>query len=92
MKFNKSMLAFLVCGSVLLGAAGCTDTTMAGYEAYGKPHDISVFQYDKEIFHAVSTGKVNQTEHDVQFMDKDTHELVHISLGQSATLITKVLP
>lgn len=86
-------LAMLLCGSILLvGVSGCTDTTMASYEAYGKPHDISVFQYDKEIFHAVSTGKVKQTQHDVQFMDKDTHELVHISLGQSATLITKVLP
>ena len=84
-----SVAAILIIGSTLVG---CTDTTLAGYEAYGKPHEISVFQYDKEIYHGFSTGKVKQSAHDVKFMDRDSHELVDISLGQSATLITKVLP
>lgn len=83
-------LGVLVLSGALL--SGCTDTTLASYEAYGKPHEISVFQYDKEIYHGFSTGRVKQSSHDVQFMDKDTRELVDISLGQSATLITKVLP
>lgn len=83
-------LSILVLSGALL--SGCTDTTLAGYEAYGKPHEISVFQYDKEIYHGFSTGKVKQSAHDVQFMDRDSRELVDISLGQSATLITKVLP
>ena len=90
-KVLSVVISALVVGSMSI-LSGCTDTTMATYEAYGKPHDISVYQYDKEIYHAVSTGKVAQDAHSIQFMDKDTGELVDISLGQSSTVITKVLP
>lgn len=81
--------------SAVIGIAmlsGCTDTTRAGWEAYGKPHEIIVYQWDKEIYHGFSTGKVSQDSHSIQFMDKDSGELVDISLGESSTLITKVLP
>lgn len=91
----KKLITFGIVSAILLSGAtlvGCTDTTIAGYESYGKPHEISVFQFDKEIYHGYSTGKVKQSPHDIQFMDKDTKELVDISLGQSATLVTKVLP
>ncbi len=75
-----------------LALSACTDTTMAGYSAYGKPHEITVYQMDKVIYHGFSTGKVKQSEHQIQFEDKETREFVDISLGMSASVITKVLP
>ena len=87
----KKLIAALSISSVAF-ISGCTDTTRAGWEAYGKPHEISVYQWDKEIYHGYSTGKVTQDAHSIRFMDKDSGELVDISLGESSTLITKVLP
>ncbi|QAX92318.1 hypothetical protein HWC07_gp066 [Pantoea phage vB_PagM_LIET2] len=87
---KKIILAALVAAAAL--SVGCTDTTMAGYSAYGKPHEITVYQMDKIIYHGFSTGKVKQSEHQIQFEDKETREFVDISLGMSASVITKVLP
>lgn len=87
---KKIITLSAVVGFAML--SGCTDTTRAGWEAYGKPHEIFVYQWDKEIYHGFSTGKVSQDAHSIQFMDKDSGELVDISLGESSTLITKVLP
>lgn len=91
---NKFIKMVIGCSMIfgITSLSGCSDTTRAGWEAYGKPHEISVYQWDREIYHGFSTGKVTQDQHSVQFMDKDTGELVDISLGESSTLITKVLP
>lgn len=73
-------------------SAGCTDTTQASWSAYGKPHEITVYQLDTVIYHGYSTGKVQQSDHSIQFEDKDTREYVDISLGMSSTVVSKVMP
>lgn len=85
----KKILLAVVIGASLL--SGCTDTTQASWSAFGKPHEITVYQRDIIIYHGFSTGKVSQDHHSIQFEDKKTREYVDISLGQSATVITKVL-
>lgn len=93
MKRNKlAILLLLIPGFGLLSTVGCTDTSQASWSAYGKPHEITVYQRDTIIYHGTSTGKVSQNEHSIQFEDKVTREYVDISLGQSATVVTKVLP
>lgn len=74
----------------IAAVAGCTDTTQASFSAYGKPHEITVYQRDSVIYHGWSTGKVQQDQHSIQFEDKETREYVDISLGMSATVVTKV--
>lgn len=83
----------IAIGAIALGMAAladCTDTTQASFSAYGKPHEITVYQRDQVIYHGWSTGKVDQSDHSIKFEDKETREFVHISLGMSATVVTKV--
>lgn len=74
----------------LMAITSCTDTARSRFTALGKPHEITVYQRDEIIYHGWSTGKVQQDEHSIAFEDKESHELVEISLGMSATVITKV--
>lgn len=87
---KKTFAAIVVAMGIL--ATGCTDTTQASWSAYGKPHEITVYQLDTVIYHGYSTGKVRQSDHSIQFEDKETREYVDISLGMSSSVITKVMP
>lgn len=74
----------------LVSLTSCTDTARSRFTALGKPHEITVYQRDQVIYHGWSTGKVQQDEHSIAFEDKESGELVEISLGMSATVVTKV--
>lgn len=87
---KKIIAAVIVAMGIM--STGCTDTTQASWSAYGKPHEITVYQLDAIIYHGFSTGKVAQNEHSIQFEDKETREYVDISLGMSSSVITKVMP
>lgn len=86
--WGGALVAVVVLGAIAI--EGCTDTGRSRISAFGKPHEITVYQRDQIIYHGWSTGKVSQDEHTIAFEDKETHELVDISLGMSATVVTKV--
>lgn len=87
---KKILIALATCFGVFL-ATGCTDADVASWKAIGNEHHVVVYQFSDKIYDGISTGKITEDRHHVKFMDKNTHELVSIQLGQSATVVTKVL-
>jgi predicted small secreted protein len=73
-----SMAILVVCAVVI---AGCTDTEMAGFDAYGKSQHIKQFSGGQLIGEWDSTGKVlNEPQSDgYRFSDEKTHKIVRVS-------------
>ncbi|EAV2253197.1 hypothetical protein EXO78_06295 [Salmonella enterica] len=79
----------LILIAVILLAA-CTDADRAHFTALGKPHHVTVYQFNNVIYDGMSTGRITSSDHKVSFEDAKTHELVEIILGQSSTVVSKV--
>lgn len=86
------MKKVIVAVLLALAVTGCTDTTRSKWAAYGAPHDVQCWNYHQEIYHGVSTGRIQSDPHSMQFEDAETHQLVEILLGQSSTCVIKVKP
>lgn len=86
----RKLIAVMALATMTL-VTGCTDTFVASVGAYGSRHEITVYQFQDVIYHGFSTGKVRQSDHAIQFEEETTHAYVDISLGQSATVVSKVV-
>ena len=85
----KKVIALVL---MMMAISGCTDTTRSKWAAYGSPHEVQCWNYHQEIYHGVSTGRIQSDAHGMSFEDNQTHELVEILLGQSSTCVIKVKP
>lgn len=83
---KRFWIAMAAMGIVLM--TGCTDTQMAGYQAYGQPHHIKQYACGVLIGEWTSTGKVLSAEHSdgYRFEDSKTHKIVEISGTVQITL------